>query len=451
VRKFIIGGLILITILTLYVSSGMADKSNDTATEISITNEIIPINEEKKFQMIYTITTPKIVHYNFVLALDSSGSFKETSTQTKAVLRDIPKFLNNLPKLYPDAIFNISLVGWDDNIDFAYDKKLGFISLNDNEPRSHKLASLENATNDIKKLPVFFKCNQTENTDFSVPIKASLDIFRNPENRPKDPLHTRQFIVLVTGNGEYKPASSDLLNEARDNKIDIYTVGLDIPDESELHEYLTDISNNENKIRYAVSYVNVLNKALSDFVEVDTDLYSELNATIEKALRTHFDNIMNKSVADNVEIIDRFYCYNKPDINSLRVDTNKESQSLQSIIEPNPLPDGTTEVLVKISALLPNSTTTVAFNIENTFNPMTLPVTVSERKGPLVICSPSEREGPMLRYTWHSNMQEKELPLGTASRGRLSIMSVNNTNLNKTLKTKNIGFIDMLNFFFRMG
>jgi hypothetical protein len=437
------------SILNLCTSCVIAGFSSDNDTEINITNEIISIPGENQVQMLYTIKTPRIIHYDFVLALDSSGSFGEKSTQTKAVLHDIPKFLNNLSQYYEGAIFNITIVSWDDNIDFSYDKEIGFTSLDKNEPLVSKLAPIENVTKDLYKLPRLYKNKQTERTDFSVPIKASLDVFNNPENNPRDPLHTRQFIVLVTGDGEYKPAPSDLLKEARDKKIGIYTVGLDIGGESELHGYLEEISKNSIKAIPSGS-----NRA-SDSEFIDTAFYSELNATIEKALRAHFDKIMNKSVADNIELIDRFYCYNQPNINSLRVDTKsnsiKRSQTAQSIIDSKPLSDGTTEVAIEIFELLPNSTTTVAFNVENTFNPMTLPTTVAERKDPFIICSPKERADPMLRYTWQSNMQEIVLPLGTASRDRLSIMSAKNKDLNETLKTDNLGLINTLRFLFWGG
>jgi hypothetical protein len=60
--------------------------------------------------MVYNIKTPMIIHYDFVLALDSSGSFEETIKQREDVIRDIPRFLGKIKDSYPDAYINISVI-----------------------------------------------------------------------------------------------------------------------------------------------------------------------------------------------------------------------------------------------------------------------------------------------------------------------------------------------------
>ncbi len=218
-KILLLASMILLTIFA-YISCGVAAENADTGIKIS--NMIKQVDgNDKQVQLIYNIVTPKIIHYDFILALDSSGSFGEKSTQSKAVVRDIPRFLSKLPIYYPDAYFNISVVSWDDNIDFAYDKRRGYVNINKKIPLPYELAPLENVTSNFAELGVLYKNKQTESTDYSVPIQASLDILNNPENAPTDPLHTKRFIVLVTGNGEYKPCSSDLINETRKEKIGI--------------------------------------------------------------------------------------------------------------------------------------------------------------------------------------------------------------------------------------
>ena len=83
---------------------------------------------------------------------------------------------------------------------------------------------------------------------------------------------------------------------------------------------------------------------------------------------------------------------------------------------------------------------------------MWLPVTVSERKGPLTICSPIERP-TMLRYLWRANMLKKVLPLDVAARNsdRLNILSAKDTNFNETLKIENLGFVNSLKNFLYFG
>jgi hypothetical protein len=448
VKNFLVTSFILIAILNIYVSCGTAAINNDTGIKIS--NEINRIGDNQ-YQMSYKIVTPKIIHYDFVLALDSSGSFGETGTQYEAVLRDVPEFLRTIAGKYPDAYFNMSIISWDDNIDFLYDKKNGYVSINKNEPLTAKLAPIDNITKDLEELGVLYKSKQTEGTAFSVPIKASLDIFKTPENSPRDVLHTKRFILMVTGNGEFAPCSDDLLIEASDRGIEIYTVGLDVGNKSELENYLKDIS--RNKINFTPSPSG----SMSNYRYVSSQFGKELNYTIRTALQDHFDKIMNESVALNIEISDQLYCYMKPELNSLSIEIKKDklikrSQKVLNGINSNRLTDDTSEVTIKIPELLPNSTTTVTFNIENTFDPMWLPVTVSERKGPLTICSPIERP-TMLRYLWRANMLKKELPLDVAKHNaeRLIILSAKDTNFNETLKLENPGFVNYLKKLFAFG
>lgn len=449
-KGFIIAALSLVITLNIYIICGVAAENSDTG--IIINNTITPIEgKDKEVQMIYKIKTPRIIHYDFVLALDSSGSFSEKSTQKKAVLRDIPRFLSKIQTYYPDAYFNISIISWDDNIDFAFDKQKGYVKLNKKMPLAYKFAPLENITKNFNEFETLYKTRQTEITDYSVPIKASLEIFKTPENAPRDPLHTMRFIVLVTGNGEYTPCNSDLLNETHHEDIGIYTVGLDVGKETELNEYLKHISQNE------IHPTSSASSWISDYSNVDTtDFETELNKTLESALKKHFDSIMNTSVAKNIEISDRLYGYYVPNIGSFRVDSIKGKSIARSLTAESeihyypPSEDNTSQVKIKVSELLPNSTTTVAFTLENTFDPMTLPVTVSERDGPLVICSPASHENPKLSYEWHINGQKKTLPLDIASLARvderLNIMSAIEINQKETTKEENLDLFNMLKF-----
>lgn len=452
-KNHLLASIILLTIFA-YISHGVGAENADTG--IKITNIIKVDDNNKQAQLIYNIVTPKIIHYDFVLALDSSGSFEEKSTQLEAVKRDIPRFLSKIPIYYPDAYFNISIISWDDNIDFAYDKRRGYVNINKKIPLPYELTPLENITKDFNKFNGIYKSDQTETTDYSVPIKASLDILNNPENAPRDPLHTRRFIVLVTGNGEYKPCDPNLINETLKEKIGIYTVGLDVGDKSKLSGYLKNISKNEIHPTPSAT-------GWTDYRFVDTTYFeTELNKTIEVALKEHFDSIMNKSVADSIELSDWLYDYYEPNIGSLSIDTKKGNsikRSQTALSEfyyyPENRDDNTSQIVIKIPELLPNSTTTVAFTAENTFNPMKLPVTVSPGDGPIIISSPTSRAPSKLKYTWAINGRQKEVPLDVATRilneGRLNIMSAESSNLGKTEEKDNLAFINMLASLFLPG
>lgn len=448
-RELIASIIACIILVNFYVPLCIASISNNSETGVEIINEITMLDSSHA-QMIYTIKTPKIIHYDFILALDSSGSFGETITQHEAIVKDIPAFLNNVQRLYPDAFINISIVSWDDNIDFVYDEKGKFLEKNNLEPLKIKLAPIENVTNEIEKFNTLYKCGPTEQTDFSVPIRASLDILGDPENAPKDKYGSRRFILLVTGNGEFKPCVTELVKEANEKYDGIYIVGLDIGPNSELENYLRGISFGGINPRIGPSVQGIA----SSYLSIKTLFGSNLEASLEDALLTHFTTIMNESVAYDTTISDRLFSYYEPDLESLRITSDKASDKAK-VLKGYPssarLEDNTTEIKIKIPSLLPNSTTKIVINIENTFNPSDLPVTISETDAPLVICSPIKRPDPSLTYIWFTGDRKNiilEAPNRLSSRNRLSIKSVELNENSKRMNTISIKIIELL-FHFR--
>jgi hypothetical protein len=437
--------VIFIVFLNMCVTLGVAGLSSDNDTGVKISNEIIQLGP-KQAQMIYTIQTPKVIHYDFILALDSSGSFKIDKKQYDAIIRDVPKFLEKIPGLYPDAYFNMSIISWDDDIDFYYDKDRKYVNINSNVPFEAKLTPVRNITDNINRFEDYYKSSQTEYTDFSVPIKASIDIFNAPENKPKDTYGTKRFILLVTGNGEFTPCNSDLIREANAKNYDIYIVSLGVEPESELNEHLKEIVINASHSKLSVPGYGLIDR----YLDAESPFQKDLNLSLEDALLTHFKKIMSQSVANDVKISDRLYCYYEPDLTSLMV-TRKGSSIGANNINSHKLEDETSEIEISVSELLPNSTTSVAFNIENTFDPMSLPITISENDGPMTVCSPIKRPNPMLSYTWF-NGYKKELPLKIpdrrSAREKLRIQS---NGPNEVLKNSNFIFIDLIKYLFISG
>ncbi len=58
----------------------------------------------------------------FILALDSSASlkFSKESEQAWAIIEAVPNFIEKTISKYPNKNFNISIVSWDNDTDFAY-------------------------------------------------------------------------------------------------------------------------------------------------------------------------------------------------------------------------------------------------------------------------------------------------------------------------------------------
>lgn len=236
--KKILAVIIALCLLSI-INSGNGQENKETqvlqkGTDVTITKSV----EGAKAAPItikYKITTPKVDEFDFVLALDSSGSFGVGgdlfSTQKKAVLEAIPKFIKAIRNNseYSANDFKISIIGWNDKIDFAYG------DLNNKIPANANLVAVENITSDIDKLMDQYECDEEAFTNISIPIKASLDILDEKNNPINTNKRTSRFIILVTGRSEFAKAQQRFINEVRKKNYPVYIIGLDIAREGTIY------------------------------------------------------------------------------------------------------------------------------------------------------------------------------------------------------------------------
>lgn len=239
---------------------------------------------------------------------------------------------------------------------------------------------------------------------------------------------------MVSGNGEFKPATDELIRKVQ-GKYEIYVIGMDMSLKSELRKHLKKIAENNDK-----QYL---------FLPAG-DLYPPLNVSLESALRSHLRNATNSPVARNVKITESLYCYYTLDPNSVRI--NGMPIDASSInIRPNG--DGTQTFELEIpGGLMPNSETKITLDVN--FDPGYLPVTITEDRKPITLCSPkSDTPTGKFLFDWF-NREHFELILEKAERGtgispsnRLTIQSVNlkrDTTKNSSLLEKFIKNLSLL-------
>jgi len=394
-RKGLMSISMILFLIFMISNVVIADEQIQNKTNVVIKNEIYGSSSNP--ELVYNIKTPKIIDYDFILALDSSGSIAEKNLQKKAILDAVPIFIEKIPKNYPDANFNISVLSWDDDIDFAYDANSGF---NTNGTTDVKLVDINKAILDINtNFKNKFKTLETEITDFSIPIGASLDILGSEKNRPNNYHKNRRFIILVTGGSEFKPATDDLIRKAQEKRYNIYVIGMDmISTTSEMRKHLEKIAKYDEK--------------QSTFLPAG-DLYPPLNISLENALLSHLENATRAPVADSVKISESFYCYYKPNKNSVKVDGNLVDASF---IKTRSNADGTNTIEIEIpGGLLPNKETKVA--IDANLDLGYLPVTVAENRKPMILCSPNSNT-PTGRFSFNwFNGEHFDLKINEAERG----------------------------------
>ncbi len=394
--------LILTLIINIHVE--IAAGLTEPVTKVFIKNEIYGPTERP--ELVYTIQTPKIIDFDFILALDSSGSVEgDERIQKDAIVKAVPDFIRDIPKLYPEANFNISIVSWDDNIDFAYDANKGY---NNNVTSNTKLADLNISNNDIRsKFPKEFSTLETETTDLSKPIKASLDILDSEVNRPNEYHKYLKFVILVVGNGEFKPATNELIRKAQERNYKIYIIGMDLKKQpSEIRTHLEEIAQNSK----------------SQYIFLPTgDLYPPLNESLDAALRSHLKNATNAPVAEDVKISETLYCYYKPDRSSVKYNGKRIDANSIHVISNQ---DGTNTVEFEVpGGLYPNTETKVTFDVD--FDPGYLPVTLNEDRKQISLCSPkSDTRIGEFSFNWWLNREPFKLQMQKADR-RTEVSSSN--------------------------
>lgn len=400
--------LMVIVFLSLFVlisniNMAIAQERIQNETKVTINKEVYgdPLHPE----LIYKIITPKLIDFNFVLAVDSSGSFGVAGNELEceAVREDIPNFIKKIPSLYPNENFNISIISWDNDIDFAYE------DFNNNDPKKARLVPIDKAINDSDNFKNEFSCLETDGTNISKALEASFDVLGSDQNRPNNLHKTKEFIILLTGKGEFTPATPTLIKKVQ-SKYEIYTIGMDIASQPSLRSHLIELAINNDK-RWK-------------FIGAGSpELESTLNRSLELALEEILGNARNSSVAHDVKIVETLYSYFRPDSASFRINgrsldpqfvniaQNKEDKTWTVTIE---LPDG----------LLPNSETEVAFNAN--FEPGNLPVSLTKNRKPVIICSPSKvPPSAQFDFNWFNGDHfGLELPEGEHYIGKLRTKSI---------------------------
>lgn len=406
----------------------------------------------------YEIITPPVDDFEYVIALDSSGSLGKggNADQGDAVIYAIPRFINNIldnqikDKKYQNKNFNISLISWDDNIDFAYS------NFGNKDPKEAKLVPIKTAKNDIERYGTFDKIldlgdenenlgkflgkyyvGEKEGTNLSLAIEASLEILNKTNNPININKRTHRFVILVTGATEFTKCSPALIRVARESNIPIYVIGLNINENSLLMANLEDISdfkNNTQRIK------NI--KAIGD----------QLKEYLLNALEDSLDRAILDPVAENVKIVDSFYNYIDPNnVGIIKIVDAPDSYNSPNSYKLNGNKsinkDKTKTIIFELPyKLLPNSITKIELNAA--FDLRGLPVSITKNRRTLLFDPISnDTNTSHMDYLWTVN--EKRAEYLSLPENQISITSTGIAATGKTNpKSGNgeLGAITLLSF-----
>lgn len=261
--------------------------------------------------IVLKITAPPVedIKNAIVLALDSSGSFGLGGRPDHGVVvrKAVSNVLNKTAKTYPKI--NISILSWDDNIDFAYS------NLTNNEPAYAKMVPIAQADEDFRINHVFipaeeyqflnwwrdenyndisYSCKENESTNLNVGIRGAIDTLdaNYPRGQDKKEETISKSIILITGRSEFTDYIPEIINEAKEKEYKIYPVGLGVIDNSRLKDSLKYIA-------YVTGGTYKYSPNSLDFTEeaVITDIFGAIEETLMD------------TVADNITIIESLYPY----------------------------------------------------------------------------------------------------------------------------------------------
>ncbi len=387
---------------------GMAkdpEPQNETKTNVSVIK--IVDGTEGYPRLVYNIKTPRVDDFEFVLAIDSSGSMGFGSglkkLQERAVIGAVPDFVEGIPDMFSQKNFKMSIVSWDDDIDFAY--KYG--DFNNIDPAKAELIDVDKVAGDLENNSVFgensdttyyYSCDELDKTDFSEAIGSSISILDS--NNKTDFHRTKRFIILVTGGGEFTECDEELIDAAERSHYPIYVIGMDVYKDTRLFKHLERLGGYDpNRI---------------EFIPPTPE-------TLEKNLKNALDHALNNAtiapVAYNVTISETFYSYFIPEIDSIVVKGDSFDSSGNPIKYKNisPNEDGTYTITFQLAnGLLPECETEISFDTALSLKEM--PITVTKPPSPIPIHEISEMTPvSSFKYVWFNGdpftLELKDVPI----------------------------------------
>jgi len=417
-------------------------------TDVYVTKSMSTTGAGMVFE--YDIKTPPVNNFDFVLAIDSSGSIDESNSgeQLKAINIAVPEFINTtLKKYYNRKNFNLSIISWNDNVDFAYSRSdqgpVETRGFNHIDPSTALPGPIGMVKADMDKgNPVvfcwpkadnsIFKSLPTDHTNFSVALKASMDILNNSAKYDSRYKHPVKFMILVSGESEYMPCNPSLIAAAKEKGYSIYAILMNpqpnsLSTDGSMFNHLTDITTNVNKVIPTPS----VQSAVSPNIDLPVQLENALSQALQLAI--------TEPVASGVVIVDPFYDYlvptNRASIRIMKLDDSYREFNGQNN-------NGT--LILRLPYDLPENNTTQVISYCN-FVLRNLPTSASNGSAPILL-SNSRNVSSAIRYTWLKTIDlDADLPaISMNLTSNVQIAPKGPSSLPANMPAKSSGFLSWL-------
>ena len=345
-----------------------------------------------------------------VIAVDSSGSLGMggRAEYGNNIRESMPKILRNIEEKMPNS--NVSIVSWDDNIDFAYSPILNNKSENATSvPISQAIKEITD--NEIflykniypfsldyfsrlfsSKYPEkYYYCKETEATDLNVGLESARAILNKAIQNRLDA--TRKLILFITARSEFSPCKPETVYKAKKENCNIHTIGIGVIEGSELENELIKMSGDKNhtegdKEKYHYS------PGSSVF-----DCTTVASAAAQALKQYNTENISN-----NIRIVDTLYPYLHINEQSVEVIKNGDilnNSLITKNIRANPDRTNTVEVIINKSVYMkPSDVIQVSFD---TYLDLSIPADVTNSRTSRVYSIDRNTPASFISYSWLGN------------------------------------------------
>jgi hypothetical protein len=332
---------------------------------------------------------PRYFDKDIVFSIDSSGSM-DLGGYSREIFQAMPKVIEYLSNRNKGERINISILSWDNDVDFVY----GDLN-NGNDLDNATLMPLNQTKEDLNAIMKNFTSDETEATLFDEGLNNGLKILYNDPN--KENPNTMRFLVLITGRSEFSNWTPD--ETILDKRVSIFTLGMHLDSKSKMEKSLINISTfreesyrNTGMESLEPSLVDLLGRILG--TPKDNDLAKKIIELLDAAI--------NETIMHNITVVDSVHPYLQIDGSSVRLD-GKDSGFNKTVAN-------NTIILHLEEQLRPGTIKVVSFDTRMN---LSLPVDITAKQNTMLNILDSSRNNPEsnVTYDWQDGVKyEINLP-----------------------------------------
>jgi len=207
---------------------------------------------------------------------------------------------------------------------------------------------------------------------------------------------TRRFIILVVGEGEFSRCRSDLIQTVNNKNYSMYVIGMDVYSRSKMSNHLEElIGYNEDKKQIILSTGDQMKLISPTDIQLEKSLFDALNDALDKAV--------SEPVAENIILVETFYSYINPDVDSIMVNNelNRSNNILKYSSKSQDPIDKTYTIKLELDrGLLPESETEITFDTKFSLTGMPITVTPPPRAAIPIPTVRDNAQPSTFTYTW---------------------------------------------------